>query len=87
MTTIFIIERGGNDSGFIQPLNAAGESVGEPQPFATASWFKATVMIGGQTAGAIVLASSAPISGIKFLPPAGGVTGVDPASISGVPAK
>ena len=40
VTTVFIVERGGNDSGFIQPLDAAGKPLGEPQPFATANWFK-----------------------------------------------
>ncbi len=87
VTTVFIVERGGNDSGFIQPLDAAGKPLGEPQPFVTANWFKSTVTIGGQAAGAIVVTATAPISGITLLPPANGVTGVDPASISGVPAK
>jgi hypothetical protein len=84
---IFIIERGGNDSGFIQPLDAAGNPLGEPQPFVTANWSKVGATINGQAAGAIVITSSAPVSGITLLPPAGGVTGVDPASISGLPAK
>ncbi|MCU0916934.1 MAG: discoidin domain-containing protein [Planctomycetes bacterium] len=87
VTTIFVIERGGNDSGFIQPLDAAGQLLGEPQPFVTASWSKPGVTIGGQAAGGLAITSSAPIRGIKFLPPAGGVTGVDPASIAGVPAQ
>ncbi len=87
VTTIFIVERGGNDSGFVQGLDAAGSPLGEPQPFATANWLKMAATVNGQAAGAIVITSSAPISGITLLPPAGGVTGVDPASISGVPAK
>ncbi len=87
VTTIFIIERGGNDSGFIQPLDAAGNPLGEPQPFVAANWSKVGVTINGQAAGAMVITASAPISGITLLPPAGGVIGVDPASISGVPAK
>jgi hypothetical protein len=87
VTTVFIVERGANDSGFIQPLDAAGKPLGEPQPFVTANWFKAGVTIGGQTAGALVITSTAPISGLTLLPPANAVTGVDPASISGVPAQ
>ena len=83
VTTVFLVERGANDSGFIQPLDAAGE----PQPFVAANWFKPGVTIGGQAAGTIAITSTAPISGITLLPPANGVTGVDPASISGVPAK
>jgi hypothetical protein len=87
VTTIFIIERGANDSGFIQPLDGAGQPIGEPQPFVTGNWFKPGVTISGQAAGAMVITTTAPISGITLLPPAGGVTGIDPASISGVPAK
>lgn len=87
VTTIFIIERGANDSGLIQALNAAGEPVGEPQPFATAHWFRPGLTIEGQAAGAIAITSSAPIWGITLLPPPGGIAGVDPASISAVPAK
>jgi hypothetical protein len=87
VTTAFIVERGANDSGFIQPLDAAGKPVGEPQPFVTANWFKPGVTIAGQAAGALVITSSEPISGLTLLPPANGVTGVDPASISGVPAQ
>jgi hypothetical protein len=87
VTAIFIVERGGNDAGFVQPLDAAGKPLGEPQPFVAANWFKPGVTIAGQAAGVIVITSTAPISGITLLPPANGVTGVDPASISGVPAK
>jgi uncharacterized Zn-binding protein involved in type VI secretion len=87
VTTVFIVERGANDSGFVQPLDAAGKPLGEPQPFVTANWFKASATIGGQTAGVLVVTSTAPIWGLTLLPPANGVTGVDPASISGVPAK
>jgi hypothetical protein len=87
VTTVFIVERGANDSGFIQPLDAAGKPAGEPQPFVTANWFKPGVTIAGQAAGALVITSSEPVSGLTLLPPANGVTGVDPASISGVPAQ
>jgi hypothetical protein len=87
VTTVFIIERGANDSGFIQPLDAAGQPLGEPQPFVAGNWFKPGVTINGQAAGAMVIKATAPISGVTLLPPAGGVTGIDPASISGVPAK
>jgi hypothetical protein len=87
VTAVFIVERGANDSGFIQPLDAAGKPLGEPQPFVAANWFKPGVTIAGQAAGALVITSSAPISGLTLLPPANGVTGVDPASISGVPAQ
>jgi hypothetical protein len=86
VTTIFVIERGAT-CRVHQALNAAGEPIGEPQPFVAANWFKTNVTIAGQTAGAVVITSTAPIGCIQFLPPAGGVTGVDPASVSGVPAQ
>ncbi len=87
VNTIFIIERGGNDSGLIQPLNAAGEPFGTPQPFTVADWFKPGVTIAGQDAGAIVIRATPSISGITLLPPEGGLTGIDPASISAGPAQ
>jgi len=87
VTTIFIIERGGNDSGFVQPLDAAGAPAGEPQPYVNANWFKPGLTVGGQASGAMVITATTPISGIKLLPPASGANGIDPASISAVPAQ
>jgi hypothetical protein len=87
VSTIFIIERGANDSGFIQPLDAAGTPVGEPQPYVNASWFKPGLTIAGQASGAMVITATPPISGINLLPPASGLNSVDPASISAVPAQ
>jgi hypothetical protein len=45
------------------------------------------VTVNGSAAGAIVITMTPSVSGILLLPPAGGVTGVDPASISGIPAQ
>jgi hypothetical protein len=87
VTTVFIVERGANDSGFIRPLDAAGLPIGEAQPFVTATWFRPGLTIEGQAAGAIVITANSPIWGIMLLPPTGGVTGIDPASISAVPAE
>jgi hypothetical protein len=85
--TVFVIERGANDLGFIQPLDAAGNPVGGLQAFTKSDWFKPGVKISGQDAGAIAIVSQVPISGIMFLPSVDGPTGLDPASISAVPAK
>jgi hypothetical protein len=87
VTTIFVIERGGNDAGFLQLLNAAGKPVGAAQPFTTGNWLKSGVKIGGQDAGALVITTTVPVRGITFLPPANAPTGLDPASISALRAQ
>jgi hypothetical protein len=84
--TVFIIERGANDLGSIQLLDAAGNPVGAAQPFATTDWFKPGVKINGQDAGAMVITSRIPISAVMFLPPADAPMGLDPASVSAIPA-
>jgi hypothetical protein len=60
--------------------------IGGPATFAASDWHKPGIQINGQAAGAMVIESEVPISGIRILPPAGGNIGIDPASISGVPA-
>ena len=87
VSTVFIIERGGNDQGLMQPLDAAGNPVGGPQTFAKSDWFKPGVKVSNQAAGAIVIAAEVPISGIRVLPPVGGKIGLDPASVSAVAAE
>jgi len=87
VTTVFIVERGANDQGFIQPLDAAGNAMGDPEAFAKSVWAMPGIKINNQDAGAMVVQASAPIWGIAILPPADGVTGIDPASISGIPAQ
>ena len=79
---MFIIERGGNDEGLIQPLDAAGNPVGGPQTFAKSDWFKPGVKVNNQAAGAIVIQAEVSISAVRILPPAGGNVGLDPASVS-----
>jgi hypothetical protein len=85
--TIFVLERGANDSGFFQLLNAAGAPVDAAQPFATSDWSKPGVKVNGQAAGALVITSSVSVRGISFLPPAGAVMGLDPACIAAVPVR
>ena len=86
VTTVFIIERGANDQGRLQALDASGRPIGGIQVFAQSDWFKPGVSINGQDAGAMVITSDVPIFGLMILPPIDGVTGIDPASISAVPA-
>jgi hypothetical protein len=82
-----LIEQGGNDEGFIEPLDAAGNPMGAPQAFAKTDWKKPGFKIDGQDAGAIVILAQSPIFGIRVLPPTGGVMGFDPAIVAGVPAQ
>jgi len=87
VSTVFIIERGANDFGFIQPLDAAGNPIGSPQTYAKTDWFKSGVKVNGQDAGTMVITAAVPISGIMVLPPTGALMGLDPACISAVPAN
>jgi hypothetical protein len=89
VTTIFIMERGANDSGFFQALDAGGNPIGEMVPF-TASDFQlpeADLKIVNQSAGGVAIESDVPIGGLLILPPEGGVHSIDPASISAVAAQ
>jgi hypothetical protein len=88
VTTIFILERGANDRGFFQPIDAMGNPIGGMLAFvATDFQFDSTgKKIVGQRAGGLVIESKKPMSGLLILPPAGGVIGIDPASISAIPA-
>jgi hypothetical protein len=86
VTTVFIIERGANDQGRLQPLDANGDPIGGVQIFAKRDWFKPGVKINNQDAGAIAITSDAPIFGLTILPPVDDVTGLDPASISAIAA-
>lgn len=84
VTTIFIVERGANDQGSIQPLDADGNAAGGTAAFAQSDWYKSGPTIAGQTAGVMVITADASIFGITILPPAGGVIGIDPACICAV---
>ncbi|MHC4517254.1 MAG: hypothetical protein ACYTAS_01580 [Planctomycetota bacterium] len=87
VTTVFIIERGGNDQGHIEALDADGNAIGGPATFAKSDWLKPGVGINNQDAGAMAIESEVPISGIRILPPVDGNIGIDPASVSGIPAE
>ena len=88
VTTIFILERGANDSGFFQPIDADGNPIGGPLAFTKADFqFQDTgLKIQGQKAGGIAIVADVPINGLLILPPVDKLLGIDPASISAIPA-
>jgi hypothetical protein len=86
VTTIFLIERNGNDKGFIQALDANGQTTGEKVAFATSDWLKTEYTVSGnQVASGIVITSDLPIYGIEVTPD--GTMGLDPTSVSAIPAQ
>jgi len=88
VTTIFIIEKGGNDTGYMQALDENGNPLDEPTPFLPAD-FKDTGLMGvqDQKVAAAVIALEVPVYGIRVLPPDDKALGFDPTSVSGVPAQ
>ena len=87
VTTIFIIERGGNDQGFLQPLDVDGNPMEGVAPFAQSSWLKPGFSINGQSAGVMTIESDTPISGVVIQPPVDGAIGIDPAVVAGIAAN
>ncbi|MHC4434190.1 MAG: PA14 domain-containing protein, partial [Planctomycetota bacterium] len=86
VTTIFVIERNGNDLGFIQALDANGQTTGDKVAFATSDWLKTDYTVGGsQVASGIVITSDQPIYGIEVTPD--GTMGLDPTSVSAIAAQ
>jgi hypothetical protein len=87
LSAVFIIERGANDLGRIQPIDADGNPIGVETTFAKSDWFKPGIKISGQDAGAMVITAEVPIAGVTILPAQGANMGLDPASVSGLPAQ
>ncbi|HUV67969.1 MAG TPA: hypothetical protein VMW24_29025, partial [Sedimentisphaerales bacterium] len=87
VTTIFLVEKGGNDSGFMQALDRNGLAVGEMIPFSPADFTKTGLQgVQNQVVAAAVITAAEPIYGIRIFPPAAGVLGIDPTSVCAVPA-
>ena len=89
VTTIFILEMGANDSGFFQPIDADGNPISAAVPFTAADFqFESTdtLQIQGDPVGGTVITAEVPINGLEIYPPTDGVLGIDPASISAIPA-
>ena len=87
VSTVFIVERGGNDLGVIQPLDADGNPIAGMQTFAKSDWYKPGFKVSGQAGGGLAITSEEPIYGIQVLPAVDANIGLDPASVSGVPAQ
>lgn len=87
VTTIFIVEKGKNDIGYMQSLDENGNPFDEPVPFSPPE-FKDTGLKGvqGQTVAAAVITFDIPVYGIRILPPDDKPLGVDPTSVSGIAA-
>lgn len=79
---INIVERGANDLGFFQALDADGVPFGGLCPFAKSDWLKTEYNINNQTCGAIRIIANRPIYGVRVTPD--GAMGLDPASVSGI---
>jgi len=87
VTTIFILERGADDSGFFQPIDVNGIPICGMLPFTKADFqFDPNLKIVDQTAGAIAIEAKDPIYGLQILPPVDKPLGIDPASISAIRA-
>lgn len=88
VTTIFIMERGANDTALIQPIDAQGDPIGAPALFVAADtkFQDEGLKIMGQNAGGMAITPDRPIQGIQITPAPGKSMGIDPASVSGVPA-
>jgi hypothetical protein len=85
VTTIFLVEKGGNDTGFIQALYEDGAPIGAPVAFSPDSYGAPGYIVYQDQAGALmVIRASVPIYGIRILPPEGGVLGIDPVSVSAI---
>jgi len=83
--TIFIFERGGNDTGKLQAILADG-SLGPAVEFVTAAkggpWADTKVGVSGQNAFGTVFTTDSPVKGVRISAP-----GFDALSISALPAS
>ena len=88
VSTIFLIENNGNDSGYFQALDVLGNPVGEPVAFTkNADYLKTDYRFFlNQQASGIMFAPPSPVYGIRIIQPDDGPLGFDALSISGIPA-
>ena len=84
VTTIFIVEKDGNDSGKFQPVDAEGNPIGDPLSFNSDNFSDsiAGVNAEGDDMSGTAITAEVPIYGIEIW-----ATGLDPYSISAVPAQ
>ena len=87
VTKVFLVDKGGNDTGSIVPLDVNGVPIECSVPFAPAD-FNLTLgytTLGDQPAGGLVITATVPIYGIRILRPNNGPMGIAIASVSAVP--
>ena len=85
VTKVFLVEKGGNDSGLMVPLNRMGLPMDDPTPFTPDNFGKPPYKVySGADAGLMIVTPEAPIWGIRILPLEGGILGIDPVSISAI---
>jgi hypothetical protein len=83
VSTVFIVEKDGNDSGRFRPLDAEGNPIGGYLPFDSANFSDAIAGVNadGDDMSGTAITAEVPIYGIEIW-----ATGLDPYSISAVPA-
>ena len=80
---MLLIENGGNDGGFMQGLDAAGNLVGPMVSFSTSDYLQTSYRTGGnQIAAGLFVWMQVPVFGVRVTPPSGGTMGFDPISVS-----
>ena len=84
VSTIFIVEKDGNDNGRFQPIDAAGNPIGVSLPFSPDQFSVAIVGVNraGDNMSGTAITAEVPIYGIEIW-----ATGLDPYSISAVPTQ
>ena len=83
VTRIFVVEKDGNDSGRFRPLDAEGNPIGGYLPFDSANFSDAIAGVNadGHDMSGTAITAEVPVYGIEIW-----ATGLDPYSISAVPA-
>jgi pimeloyl-ACP methyl ester carboxylesterase len=88
VTTIFIAENGGNDTGYAQALDVNGEPIGGVVAWGSASYLNTGYIFLSQQGYAMAITAVVqPIYGVQFLPPDEGSLGIDPMSAPALPAE
>jgi hypothetical protein len=84
--TVFLVENGGNDSGRMQALDAAGNPFGDIVDFTQSDFLNTGYLSGNsQVVAALAVSLTVPAYGLRLLPPTTGTLGFDPTSVSASP--
>ena len=84
VTKVFLIERGGNDTGMIVLFDENGFPVGLPMNFSPDDFFDTGFSANGQPVTGIVISAEMPFTKVLIIKPASGDLGIDPISVSGM---